>query len=96
MAVKESLRLLVLLLFAIKWLHVESKILSKEVPGVNNKAAPREKRFSVDLALSAIGLAVSVASAIQGAVCTFSGACGGDEVSQALERMEKKAGCYTE
>lgn len=90
MAVKESLRLLVLLLFAIKWLHVESKILSKEVPGVNNKAAPREKRFSVDLALSAIGLAVSVASAIQGAVCTFSGACGGDEVSQALERMEKK------
>jgi len=49
----------------------------------------REKRFAVD-ALSVIGLAVSVASAIQGALCTFSGACGGDEVTQALERMEEK------
>ena len=89
MAVKERLRLLVLLLLAINWLHVESKILSKKVPGVNYKEAPREKRFAVD-PLSVIGLAVSVASAIQGAVCTFSGACGGDEVSQALERMETK------
>lgn len=89
MAVKESLCSLVLLLLVINWPHVESKTLSKEVPIVNNEASLREKRFAVD-PLSAIGLAVSVASAIQSAVCTFSSVCGGDEVTQALERMEKK------
>ena len=89
MAAKESLLCLVLLLLAINRPHAESKTLSKEVPGNNNEAALRDKRFAVD-PLSAIGLAVSVASAIQSAVCTFSSVCGGDEVTQALERMEKK------
>ena len=89
MSVKDSLRLLVFFLLAIDWPHVESKILDKQVPDVNDEETLREKRFAVD-PLSVIGLAVSVASAIQGAVCTFSGACGGDEVTQALERMEEK------
>ncbi|KAJ7373049.1 hypothetical protein OS493_014195 [Desmophyllum pertusum] len=37
-----------------------------------------------------IGLAVSVASAIQGAVCTFTDVCGGDEVTNKLAELEKK------
>lgn len=80
---------MVVLLLVINWPHVESKTLHKEVSGVNDGVALREKRFAVD-PLSAIGLAVSVASAIQSAVCTFSSVCGGDEVTQALERMEEK------
>ena len=89
MAAQRSLLSLVVLLLVINWPHVESKTLHKEVSGVNDGVALREKRFAVD-PLSAIGLAVSVASAIQSAVCTFSSVCGGDEVTQALERMEEK------
>ena len=46
MSVKDSLRLLVFFLLAIDWPHVESKILDKEVPGVNDAETLREKRFA--------------------------------------------------
>ncbi|XP_078353071.1 uncharacterized protein LOC144637857 [Oculina patagonica] len=73
----------ILLALALNWSQVESKALDK-----NAEVVLREKRF-VD-PLSVIGLAVSVASAIQGAVCTFTDVCGGDEVTQKLEDLEQK------
>ena len=62
---------------------MECKILSNEVPADDSEAAVREKRFAVD-PLSVIGLVV------QGAVCTFTDVCGGDEVTKKLEELEKK------
>lgn len=71
------------MLLALAWWQVESKALDK-----NAEVVVREKRL-VD-PLSVIGLAVSVASAIQGAVCTFTDVCGGDEVTQKLTQLEQK------
>lgn len=89
MAAKESLRWFIVLALLINRLQVECKILSNEIPADDSEAAVREKRFAVD-PLSVIGLVVSVASAIQGAVCTFTDVCGGDEVTKKLEELEKK------
>ena len=74
-----------LLVLALNWWQSESKTLSKEV----SPDGSREKRFLVD-PLSVMGLVVSVASAIQGVVCTFTDVCGSDEVSQKLEALETK------
>ena len=95
MAAKESLYLLVFLALLINRPHVECKLLSNKIPAGDSEAAVREKRFAVD-PLSVIGLVVSVASAIQGAVCTFTDVCGGDEVTEKLEELEKKPGCNTD
>lgn len=89
MAAKESLHLLMFLVLLINRPQVKCKILSNEIPADDREAAVREKRFAVD-PLSVIGLVVSVASAIQGAVCTFTDVCGGDEVTKKLEELEKK------
>lgn len=73
----------ILLVVTFNLWHVQSKAFENKADDV-----VREKRF-VD-PLSVIGLAVSVASAIQGAVCTFTDICGGDEVTQKLAQLEKK------
>ncbi|KAJ7350978.1 hypothetical protein OS493_037434 [Desmophyllum pertusum] len=83
MAVVRVLLFSILLALALNWWHVESKALDKKA-----EVVLREKRF-VD-PLSVIGLAVSVASAIQGALCTFTDVCGGDEVTNKLAELEKK------
>lgn len=82
---------LVYLLIRLHRPQVKCKILSNEILADDREAAVREKRFAVD-PLSVIGLVVSVASAIQGAVCTFTDVCGGDEVTKKLEELEKKTG----
>ena len=89
MAAKESLSLFIVLALVINRSLVECKILSSEMPVEDTEATVREKRFAVD-PLSVIGLVVSVASAIQGTVCTFTDVCGGDEVTKQLEELEKK------
>ena len=63
------------------------KTLKREIQEEDAEVAVRR---AID-PLSVIGLVVSVASAIQGAVCNFTDVCGGDEVSQALEKLEEQA-----
>lgn len=60
-----------LLVFATNQLHVESKTLNREVQEEDAEVAVRR---AID-PLSVIGLVVSVASAIQGAVCNFTDVC---------------------
>ena len=89
MAVARFLFLTALMVLAVSHIDVESKPVNSTTPSDDdNKVTVREKRF-VD-PLSVIGLVVSVASAIQGAVCTFTDVCGGDELTQKLERLERK------
>ena len=75
----------VLLVLALNWWQSESKTLTKDV----SPDGSREKRFVVD-PLSVMGLVVSVASTIQGVVCTFTDVCGSDEVTQKLDALETK------
>ena len=88
MAGFKYIRVMVLLVLITNWPHVEGKTPNRKMSAANGKRAFREKRV-VD-PLSVIGLVVSVASAIQGAVCTFTDVCGGDEVTQKLEKLEEK------
>ena len=86
MAVFKYLRVMVLLVLITNWPRVESKTPNNKMPA--DKRAVREKR-AVD-PLSVIGAVVKVATTIYGAVCTFTDVCGGDEVTQKLEELEKK------
>ena len=88
MAVVKMLRVMVVLVLAINWQQVESKTVKRNVTIFDNEIAVREKRFIDPLSL--IGLVVSVGATIQGAVCTFTDVCGGNELTQKLEKLEKK------
>ena len=89
MVVAKVLRVLALLAFIINWHHVESEIAYGKFPDANNEVLVVRDKRAVD-PLSVIGLVVSVASAIQSAICTFSEVCGGDKITPKLEKMEKK------
>ena len=88
MAVLQVFHVFVLLVLAISWNQGEAKTLDRKVPHADSEVAVREKR-AID-PLSLIGLVVSVGATIQGAVCTFTDVCGGDELTQKLEKLEEK------
>ena len=94
MGVIKVLLLATLLVLVINgnWRQVESKTLNREVPEQKNEVSVppvREKR-AIGIVIGVIGLALSVASTIQTQICTFTDVCGGDEVTLALERLERK------
>lgn len=87
MATKTFVFLLAIVFLASRWQKTESKSFNETAP--QTRSGSLEKRVVVD-PLSVIGLVVSVASAIQGVVCTFTDVCGGDEVSEKLDALERK------
>ena len=87
MAVAKVTFAVVLLVVAVNVLPVENKTLTRKAPQRD------VKEFIVKRAvnpMSVIGAVVNVAKTIYGAVCTFSDICGGDDLTQELEKLEEK------
>lgn len=87
MATRTFVFFLAIAVLASFWQKTESKSLNETT--TQSRSGSLEKRVAVD-PLSVIGLVVSVASAIQGVVCTFTDVCGGGEVTEKLDALERK------
>ena len=88
MALLKVRLVLMLVGLSVSWCKVQNMERKTEASFGENEVKVRDKR-GID-PWSAIGLAVSVGSAIQGAICTFTSICSNDEITPRLKKIEKK------